>query len=150
MTTKISTGLAGYMLATGSLRQAFASSFLRIYADAGSEPATADGALPPSAILLAEISVAGEGTGLTLAAIPAGSLITKNETEVWQGTALATGVAKYFRWVTGADTGAVSTTLPRVQGSVALAGAELSFSSVNFVEGAPQKVDYFVVAMPSN
>jgi hypothetical protein len=148
MTTKISTGLAGYMLATGSLRQAFASSFLRIYA--GTEPATADAALPPGAILLAEISVDGAGTGLTLAATPAGSLITKNAAEVWRGDALATGVAAFFRWVIPADTGAISTALPRVQGLVALAGAELSFSSVNFVEGAVQKVDYFVVAMPAN
>lgn len=148
MTTKISTGLSGYMLATGSLRQAFASSFLRIYA--GTEPATADGALSGNAVLLAEISVDGAGTGLNLATTSAGSLITKKETEVWQGDALVTGVAAFFRWVTAADTGAQSSVLPRVQGTVALAGSELSFSSVNFVEGAVQKVDYFVVAMPSN
>lgn len=148
MTTKISTGLAGYMLATGSLRQAFASSFIRVYQ--GTEPLTADAALPGDATLLCEISVDGDGAGISLNATADGTYITKKPTETWRGEALATGVPTYFRWVTGADAGVSSSVLPRIQGKVGLAGVELNFSSLNFVEGAIQKVDYFVVAMPSN
>lgn len=148
MTTKISTGLAGYLLGTGSLRQAMASSFLRIYA--GTEPEAADAALPPDAVMLVEISVDGSGTGLTMAATPQGALITKNTSEVWRGTAIETGLATYFRWVTAGDVGEASTSRVRVQGKVAVAGAELNFSSVAMTSGAIQKVDYFAVAMPSN
>lgn len=148
MTTKISTGLAAYMLATGSLRQAFASSFLRVYQ--GAEPATADAALPGDAVLLCEISVDGDGSGINLSSTAGGTFITKSETETWRGEAIATGTPAYFRWVTGADAGSASALLPRIQGAVGLAGAELNFSSLNFSEGAIQKVDYFVVAMPSN
>lgn len=148
MTTKISTGLSGYLLATGSLRQAFASSFLRVYQ--GTEPATADAALPGDAILLCEISVDGEGDGLNLNTTADGTYISKSPTETWRGEALATGTPTYFRWVTGPDAGGASSVLPRIQGKVGLAGVELNFSSLNFVEGAIQKVDYFVVAMPSN
>lgn len=148
MTTKISTGLAAYMLATGSLRQAFASSFLRVYQ--GAEPATADAALPGDAVLLCEISVDGEGSGINLNSTADGTYITKSPDETWRGEALATGVPTYFRWVTGPDAGSASSVLPRIQGKVGLAGVELNFSSLNFVVGAIQKVDYFVVAMPSN
>lgn len=148
MTTKISTGLSAYLLATGSLRQAFASSFIRVYL--GTEPATADAALPGDAILLGEFSVDGEGGGLNLSATADGTYIAKSPEEVWRCEALATGTPVYFRWVTGADAGSASALLPRIQGKVGLAGMELNFSSLNFVVGAIQKVDYFVVAMPSN
>lgn len=148
MTTKISTGLSGYLLATGSLRQAFASSFIRAYQ--GTEPATADAALPGDAVLLGEFSVDGEGGGLNLSATADGTYISKSAEEVWRCEALATGTPTYFRWVTGPDSGGASSVLPRIQGKVGLAGVELNFSSLNFVVGAIQKVDYFVVAMPSN
>lgn len=147
MATKISTGLAAYLLGVGSLRQAMAGSFLRIYT--GTEPATADSALDGSNTLLAEFSVDGTGTGLTLESVADGALITKNTGELWKATALATGVATFFRWVAPGDSGENSTARLRVQGRVAVAGAELNFSSVNFTQGAEQKVDYFAIAMPS-
>lgn len=148
MTTKVSTGLAGYLLGTGSLRQAMASSFLRIYS--GVEPESADAALPAGAVLLAEISVDGLGGGLNLATTPQGAVITKDTSEVWRGTALATGVASFFRWVVAGDSGEASASRVRVQGTVAVAGAELNFSSTAMTAGAIQKVDYFAVAMPSS
>ena len=148
MTTKISTGLAGYLLAQGSLRQALANSVIRVYSS--DEPILADAALPGGAQLLAEFSVDGSGQGLTLAATAQGALITKNADEAWRATAINSGVATWFRWCLPSDAGAGSTTLPRVQGRVSLAGAELNFSSVDFAQGAIQKVDYFAVAMPAN
>ena len=148
MTTKISTGLAGYLLGTGSLRQAMASSFLRVYS--GTAPATADAAIPAGAELLVEISLDGTGGGLSLATAPQGAIITKDTAQVWRGTAGKTGVATFFRWVTTGDNGEASASRLRIQGDVAVAGAELNFSSTAMTAGAIQKVDYFAVAMPSS
>jgi len=148
MTTKISTGLANYLLGVGSLRQAMGSSFLRVYS--GPAPEKADSALPAGAVLLAEISLDGTGGGMSLSATANGALITKDPDQVWRGTAQATGIATFFRWVTAGDVGEASTTRLRVQGDVAMAGAELNFSSVAMTQGAVQKVDYFAVAMPAS
>lgn len=148
MTTKVSTGLAGYLLGTGSLRQAMASSFLRVYA--GPAPDSADAAIPSNATLLVEISVDGTGGGLSLATTAQGAVITKDTSQVWRGTALATGVATFFRWVTAGDADEASATRVRIQGRVDVAGAELNFSSTAMTAGAIQKVDYFAVAMPSS
>ena len=148
MTTKISTGLANYLLGVGSVRQALANSVLRVYS--GDAPATSDSAVPGSAVLLAEFTVDGEGDGLTLAATANGGVISKNPDEAWRATALANGVATWFRWCLPNDTGGASSTAVRLQGTVNTAGAELNFSSVNFAAGAIQKVDYFAVAMPAS
>ena len=149
MTTKISTGLANYLLGVGSVRQALANSVLRVYSG-DTPPATSDSAVPGSAVLLAEFTVDGEGGGLTLAATANGGVISKNPDEAWRATALATGVATWFRWCLPNDTGGANTTAVRLQGTVNIAGAELNFSSVNFAAGAIQKVDYFAVAMPAS
>lgn len=148
MTTRISTGLAGYLLGVGSLRQAMAGSFLRVYS--GTPPGSANAALSPDSTLLVEISLDGAGGGLELSASSTGAVITKDPSQVWRGTAVATGVATFFRWVSPGDAGEASNTRPRVQGDVALAGGELNFSSVAMTQGAIQKVDYFAVAMPAN
>lgn len=149
MTTKITPGLSGYLLAVGSLRQALANSVIRVYSGE-TPPATAAAAVPGGATLLAEFTVDGDGTGLTLAPTPNGDVISKNPDEAWRATALATGVASWFRWCLPNDTGSASSSAVRVQGSVNTAGAELNFSSVNFTVGAIQKVDYFAVAMPAS
>lgn len=149
MTTKISTGLANYLLGVGSVRQALANSVLRVYSG-DTQPTTSDSAVPGSAVLLAEFTVDGGGDGLTLAATANGGVISKNPDEAWRATALATGVATWFRWCLPNDTGGATTTAVRLQGTVNTAGAELNFSSVNFAAGAIQKVDYFAVAMPAS
>ncbi|WP_220815692.1 hypothetical protein [Pseudomonas paralcaligenes] len=149
MTTKISTGLANYLLGVGSVRHALANSVLRVYSG-DTQPTTADSAVPGGAVLLAEFTVDGEGDGLNLASTATGGVISKNPDEAWRATALANGVATWFRWCLPNDTGVASSTAVRIQGSVNTAGAELNFSSVNFTVGAIQKVDYFAVAMPAS
>jgi hypothetical protein len=146
MATKISTGLAGYLLAQGGLRQALANSVIRVYS--GLEPIQADSAV--AGVLLAEFSVDGAGGGLNLETTSAGALISKSSLEAWRATAVNTGVASWFRWCLPSDAGTYSTASLRVQGAVSLVGAELNFSSVDFAQGAIQKVDYFAVAMPAN
>lgn len=148
MTTKISTGMANYLLAVGSLKQAMANSMLRVYS--GQEPAAADDGVPGSVELLAEFSVDGNGGGISLDATANGAVITKNPLEAWRATAINSGTAVWFRWSPSNDSGGASQSDLRIQGTVGVVGAELNFQSTQFVQGAIQKVDYFAVAMPAN
>ena len=91
----------------------------------------------------------GTATGLTLAATAADGFIEKSSTETWSGTVAETGVAKFFRHVGPTDTGALSTTQPRLQGTVARAGAELNISDTALVAAAPQAVNYYTLELPS-
>ncbi|SFI68902.1 hypothetical protein SAMN05216206_2751 [Pseudomonas guineae] len=148
MATKISTGLANYLLGVGSLRQAMQGAVIRVYS--GQEPQAADSSLPGDAVLLAEFSVDGTGAGLSLQPTATGAVIAKNPDEAWRATAVGTGTASWFRWTQPSDAGGSGSTYLRLQGAVSVSGAELNFSSLSFAQGAIQKVDYFAVAMPAN
>lgn len=87
--------------------------------------------------------------GLTLEAASAGSL-AKKTTETWQGTAVADGVAGWYRFVGSvADTGLADTTPDqiRLDGSVATSGAQLNMSSTTIVSTAVQTVGTYAIAM---
>ncbi len=145
---KTSTGLRNHMLAVGSAKAALNGGFIHIYE--GTEPASADAAINPADhTLLCTIFSDGTSAGLTLAATAADGFIDKSSTETWSGTVAETGTAKFFRHVGSADTGALSTTQPRLQGTVARAGAELNISSTELVAGAPQSVNFYTLQLPS-
>ncbi|MDR2333755.1 MAG: hypothetical protein LBE61_09750 [Burkholderiaceae bacterium] len=147
MTTKASTGLRNHVLVTGSARAGLANGFLDIYG--GPEPATADAAIDPATqILLVRIYSDGTSTGINLAATAADGFVEK-AAEAWTGTVIESGRATFFRLVGAADTGVLSTTQPRLQGSVARAGGDLNLSDVELVAGDPQAVNYFTVALPA-
>lgn len=147
MTTKASTGLRNHMLATGSLAAALNGGFLELYE--GPEPATADAAIDPGQHkLLCRIYSDGTSAGLTLANTAADGFIEKSA-QTWSGTNIESGTAKFFRFVGSADNGSLSTTLPRLQGSVARAGADLNITSVELAAGAPQAVNFFSIALPA-
>lgn len=135
------------MLGQGSLKGAVDGSVIRIYS--GTAPVTADEAVPVSATLLCEISVNGAGTGLTLSSTVADGLITKTSGEAWQGDNLVSGVASWFRMVQPADAGDSSTTAPRIQGSVEVAGGDLNLSNTALTAGATQTIDYFSMLLPA-
>lgn len=145
---KTSTGLRNYMLSTGSAKAALDGGFIHIYE--GPEPASADAAIEPGTHKrLVTIFSNGTAQGLTLAAQAVDGYIQKSSTETWSGTVAETGVAKFFRHVGPTDTGALSTTQPRLQGTVARAGAELNISDVNLVAAAPQAVNFYTLELPS-
>lgn len=145
---KTSTGLRNHMLAVGSAKAALNGGFIHIFE--GPEPASADAAIVPATHkLLCTIFSDGTSAGLTLAATAADGFIDKSSTETWSGTVAETGTAKFFRHVGSADTGALSTTQPRLQGTVARAGAELNISSADLVAGAPQSVNFYTLQLPS-
>jgi hypothetical protein len=56
--------------------------------------------------------------------------------QVWSGTNIATGTARYFRWESDIDDGSQSIVLRRIQGTVATSGADMNISSTTFAAGA--------------
>lgn len=143
---KVSTGLRDYMLGTGSFKAAMDLGFLKIYQ--GTEPASADASIG-AAILLATISVSGGGTGLTFSPTPASGVIGKASGEAWQGTIVLSGTAQFFRFVAPGDTGVLSTTEKRVQGTIAVLGGDLNLSNVVLTNPAIQTINHFNVALPT-
>jgi hypothetical protein len=145
MSARFSTGLRAAMLATGSLRAALANGELRVYS--GTVPASVDAALTVSNTLLCTIKAAG-GAGINLATTAPGGVLTKDPAEVWSGDVVASGTATFYRHVLPSDTGAASTTAPRVQGTVGIAGQNMNLSNTALVSGALQRIESYVISMP--
>lgn len=147
MTLKASTALRNKLLDTSPFRTIFNLGFIKIYD--GPVPASADAALTGDNHLLVTISISGGGTGLTFAAAAANGAITKTLAETWSGSAIATGTASFYRLVTPTDTGALSTTEARLQGSVDTSGADLNMTTTSLVTSTSYPVDSFSVAIPT-
>lgn len=143
---KQSTGLRNYMLDTGSFKAAMDGGFVKIYA--GTIPSSANDSLG-GATLLCTISNNSTATGLTVEAVAADGVITKTIAEVWSGVNVATGTASFFRFVTAADDGTLSTTQRRWQGTVGIAGHDMNISDTALVSAAPQLIDYATFALPT-
>jgi len=146
MTLRASTGLRNGILVTGSVKNQLDLGFLKIYA--GTVPSDADASLG-SATLLATITKNGDDvTGLTFAATASAGAVSKAN-EVWSGTNVTTGTATFYRFVLTGDTGALSTTEKRIQGSVATSGADLVMTSTSLSSGAPTNIDFFSLSYPA-
>ena len=146
MTLKVSTGLRNELLSGDSLKGLLDLGFIKIYA--GTVPADADAALG-AATLLCTISVNSTGTGISFDTAAAGGTLAKAPAQVWSGVNVAAGTATFYRHVASTDTGAASSTEVRIQGAVAVAGAEMNLSSVALTNGATQTLDYYTVTLPS-
>lgn len=147
---KASTGIRNHMLATGSMAAALADGVLRIYSNSVAAPASADAAIPGGAVLLLEISDnASAVDGLDFGAAGNG-VISKDISQIWSGAALASGTGLWFRHVLRADDGSASTTAPRLQGSVGLAGADLNMDTVDLVAEEIYPVTAYNVALPTS
>ncbi len=78
-------------------------------------------------------------------------VISKTAAEVWSGVVVRDGTAGYFRLVTTADDALLSTTQPRVQGTVASSGAELIARGSAVMElGATVTCNSFQVTFPES
>ncbi len=132
MSVKTSTGLSAYLAVTGSLKDAFDGGLIKVFD--GMPPSSPDDA--EVGTLLWTISVDGDGTGLTFDPTPVGRALVKPAAATWQG-ATAAGTPTYYRLVAAGDTGAGSTTQPRVQGSVgAVPGVDLYMTNPTLVTNA--------------
>lgn len=86
-------------------------------------------------------------------ATPAAGVLAKDTTQVWSGTAVATGVAGYFRFLgTVVDAGAADSTetYPRLQGDIGTSGAAINLASTQFTSGAPNSVTSFQFTYPAS
>lgn len=145
MAIKTSTGLRNAMLATGSAKAALDGGRINIYA--GTPPASADDAVG-GATLLCAITLNSTETGILFDTAAVNGVLAKKPSETWSGAIAATDTAAWYRHVAAADDGTLSTTAPRLQGTVALIGADLN-SDPNFISGQTKVIEHYVIALPT-
>lgn len=153
MALNFSTDLKNKLLGgTGAndLKTLIDDGYIKVYS--GAVPATADAALG-AAVLLVTYSdagaVEGAGNGLDMDTEPSAGAISKAPAQVWQGDAVAGGVATFFRYIdAGTDSGNSAIDEVRIQGTVGGAGADMFVQSTTFVSLTTYTVDYFSVAIP--
>ncbi len=143
MSLKLSTGLRDGMLDTSPFKTLLDASRVKIYS--GVAPATADAA---EGTLLVSIGSDNADTHCHFLAAAVAGVLSKNA-DVWSGVASADGTANYFRLVVNTDTGVLSTTEIRMQGTVGTSGADINMSSVTIVSGATQTIDTWDQTMPA-
>lgn len=150
MTIRLSTKLRDNLAGTTGFSSTFANGVIEIYS--GSQPATADAAV--TGTLLGTVTL-GSGAftpgtstnGLTFAAASGGSV---SKSGVWSFNGVAAGIAGWFRLKGNAvDAGALSTVLPRLDGSIAVSGADLNLSNITIAIGAPNTIDSFTFTIPA-
>jgi len=144
---QLSSGIRNFLMSDGSLKAALDGSVIRLYS--GTAPTSANDAVPAGATELCVVSVDASGTGVTFEASSQPGLVLKTASEVWEGTVAANGTATWFRVTTAADDGSASTTMTRLQGSVAQAGGDMQITNPDLVSGEPQRVDYLSIVMPA-
>lgn len=153
MALQLSTGLRNGMLNSTGFTEALNDGVIYIYS--GPQPTNADSAV--SGTLLGTVTVnngawaAGSPTnGLGFDA-PASGVISKAAAEVWRMLGVAAGTAGWFRMVgNAADAGGSSTSLPRLDGSVAISGGDMNLSSTTIAVGVPTTIDVFTFTLPAS
>jgi hypothetical protein len=118
--------------------------FIDVYS--GTQPASADDA--PTGTLLCSFFSDGTTAGLEFDDAVAG-VLSKKSTETWSGTAGNTGTAGWFRMRQAADSGASSTTEPRMDGVCATSGGQLNMTSLSISSGAVQTISTGSITQPA-
>ncbi len=144
MSLKLSTGLRDGMLDTSPFKTLLDASRVKIYS--GVAPASADAA---EGTLLVSIGSDNADTHCHFLAAAVSGVLSKNA-DIWSGVAGASGTANYFRLVVNTDTGVLSTTEIRMQGTVGTSNADINMSSVSIVSGATQTIDTWDLTMPAS
>ena len=150
MTIRLSTGLRDNLAGTTGFAATFANGVIEIYT--GAQPATADAAV--TGTLLGTVTLnsgaftPGVATnGLTFAAASGGAV---SKSGVWSFSGIAAGTAGWFRLKGNAvDAGGVSTVLPRMDGSIAVSGADMNLSNIAIAVSSPNTIDAFTWTQPA-
>jgi hypothetical protein len=146
MALNLSTGLRDDILDTGGLNTLLAQGEIRIFS--GSAPSLANDT-ETGTLLVTINTVTGTGFDLSFKDTAASGVLSK-QTSTWDGVAVATGTAGYFRYCAStSDAGGTSTTALRIQGAVATSGSELNMSSTSITSGATTTIDTFDITMPA-
>lgn len=141
-TINSSTGLRSSMLAGPGVKPTLDGGEIRIYS--GIRPATADDSLG-AAVLLCTVRLNGTH-GIAFDDSTTGILVKPTGAE-WTGDNVASGTATFFRIVQSADTGAASTSAPRIQGAVGVVAADLNLDTVALISGLPTPVASFNIGI---
>lgn len=143
MAFKFSSELRRQQCVGGSLKSILDGGIVRVYS--GPVPASADSGLLESNVTLCDITNGEEG--LTFEATANNATLTKSLSEVWQGNNAENGVATFFRFIMPTDSGLMSSTEVRIQGSVGGPSSDLTISNATLIKGAPQRLEYFAIAL---
>lgn len=149
MAVRISTGLRNGLLGSNSFKgllEAGAGFFIDIYS--GSQPASSDDA--PTGTKLVTVSNNSGGTTLTLAASASGGALAKEPSQIWSGSAIATGTAGWFRVRRNDDNNASSSSFVRYDGACATSGAQMNLGSLTITNGAPITVSAANFTIPAS
>lgn len=151
MTVRLSTGLRNNLAGTTGFAATFANGVIEIRT--GTQPASADS--PATGTLLGLVTLnsgaftPGTATnGLTFNAAANGAV---SKSGVWSFSGIAAGTAGWFRLRGNAvdDTSLPSTVLPRLDGSIAVSGADMNLSNTAVLVGAPATIDSFTWTQPA-
>ena len=152
MAIKTTTGLAAYLMVTGSGKSAFDGGSLKVFS--GTPPASAD--LAETGDLVWEIKRddgVGGVEGLVFSATANGRAMEKPSADTWGGATVA-GTAGYFRLVQDTDDGLEDDDQLRVQGTVGSTGAEDFYMSNTVLttdtDVLAKTIAAFSVALPTN
>jgi hypothetical protein len=139
------------LLSTGSLNSIFTTGCIRVYS--GARPATADDA--PSGTLLGTISTGGATftpgsptAGLLFETPAVLGVLSKKTADSWKLAGSAIGSAGWARFVGNAvDSGASSTSLPRMDFDVGTTSGVLQLTSISVTATSITTVDTFTIAL---
>ena len=151
MTIRLSTGTRNALCSTAGFSSIFANGIVEIRT--GTQPATADaaatGTLLGTVTLNSGAFTPGTATnGLTFAAASGGAV---SKSGVWSFNGVAAGTAGWFRLKGNAvDAGGVSTVLPRLDGSIAVSGADMNLSNISISVSSPTTIDSFTWSQPAS
>lgn len=151
MTIRLSTGTRNALCSTAGFSSIFANGIIEVRT--GTQPASADaaatGTLLGTVTLNSGAFTPGTATnGLTFNAAADGA-VTKSG--VWSMVGVAAGTAGWFRFKGNAlDNDLASTTLPRMDGSVAVSGADMNLSNLTISVAAPNTIDSFTWTQPKS
>jgi hypothetical protein len=114
----------------------------KIYIYSGSMPTNPEDPIWNSD-LLCVISKDSGVDGLTFAPSSSNGAVVKSPDEIWAGDILMDGTPTFWRWgLDGEDVTVQSDTYLRMQGTVGIAGADLNFSTVDFIQGENRSIDF--------
>ena len=152
MAIKISTGLANSLLGSGAVRSVLeGASGMALDIFAGTRPDSPDSAPGSGATLLCTLTLAAGANGIHFeTGTITGLKLTKKASEVWRGLIVTEGTATWYRLRQYGDNNALSTALPRVDGSVGTSGTDLTLTSVSMKVGAPVELGEYELAMPQS
>ena len=146
MALSLSTGLRQGILHTNGLNTLLAAGEIRIWS--GSAPATADDTATGTLLVTINTST-GSGYDLYFLNTAVSGVLSKSA-NTWDGVAVATGTAGYFRYCANtSDANGTSTAELRIQGAVSTSGAELNMSSTSITSAATTTIDTFDITMPA-